>query len=65
MATIRRDIGAGHHFIFDDALVNQPSTDMFNPEFWHAQDKITGQAKNESDTGTPSASAKSMKPLRT
>jgi len=50
MATIRRDIGAGHHFIFDDTLVKQPNTDMFNPEFWYGQNKITGQAKGRGTT---------------
>lgn len=50
MATIRRDIGAGHHFIFDDTLVKLPNTDMFNPEFWHAQSKVTGQAKGRGTT---------------
>ena len=50
MATIRRDIGAGHHFIFDDTLVKQPHAEMFNPEFWQQQNKITGQAKGRGTT---------------
>ncbi|KHT46355.1 3-deoxy-D-manno-octulosonic acid kinase [Alteromonas marina] len=50
MATMRRDIGAGHHFIFDNTLVSQPNTEMFSPEFWQLQNKITGQAKGRGTT---------------
>ncbi|MEL7442576.1 MAG: lipopolysaccharide kinase InaA family protein, partial [Pseudomonadota bacterium] len=50
MATIRRDIGAGHHFIFDDTLVSHPNAEMFTPDFWQLQDKITGQAKGRGTT---------------
>ncbi|BFT32147.1 3-deoxy-D-manno-octulosonic acid kinase [Alteromonas sp. D210916BOD_24] len=50
MATIRRDIGAGHHFIFDDTLVSDPHVDMFTPEFWQFQNKVTGQAKGRGTT---------------
>ena len=50
MATIRRDIGAGHHFIFDDSLVSQPNEDMFTPHFWHLENKVTGQAKGRGTT---------------
>lgn len=50
MATIRRDIGAGHHFIFDDALISEPSVDTFSPEFWQFQNKITGQAQGRGTT---------------
>ena len=50
MATIRRDIGAGHHFIFDDTLVSHPNAEMFSPEFWQLQNKITGQAKGRGTT---------------
>ena len=50
MATIRRDIGAGHHFIFDDTLVSDPHADMFSSEFWQFQGKVTGQAKGRGTT---------------
>ncbi len=50
MATIRRDIGAGHHFIFDDILVSDPHEEMFTPEFWQLQHKITGQARGRGTT---------------
>ena len=50
MATIRRDIGAGHHFIFDDTLVSHPNAEMVSPEFWQLQNKITGQAKGRGTT---------------
>lgn len=50
MTTTRRDIGAGHHFIFNDSLVGEPNQDMFVPEFWQLQNKITGQAKGRGTT---------------
>lgn len=50
MATIRRDIGAGHYFIFDDTLVSHPNEDMFSPHFWQLQNKVTGQAKGRGTT---------------
>ena len=50
MATIRRDIGAGHHFIFDDTVVDNPNEDLFDPNLWQAQNKVTGKAKGRGTT---------------
>jgi len=50
MTTIRRDIGAGHHFLFDDAHVSEPTTDLFSHDYWQYQNKITGKAKGRGTT---------------
>lgn len=50
MATIRQDLGAGHHFLFDDAIIGEPSIDMFTQEHWQFQNKITGHAKGRGTT---------------
>jgi len=50
MTTIRRDIGAGHYFIFDDAAVDTPNEALFDPHFWQAQNKVTGRAKGRGTT---------------
>jgi 3-deoxy-D-manno-octulosonic acid kinase len=50
MATIRRDLGAGHHFIFDDTLIRDPNEDTFTPHFWHLENKVTGKAKGRGTT---------------
>ncbi|MEQ3653475.1 MAG: 3-deoxy-D-manno-octulosonic acid kinase, partial [Glaciecola sp.] len=50
MAIIRRDLGAGHHFLYNDELMTEPSVDMFSHEFWLFQNKITGEAKGRGTT---------------
>ena len=50
MAIIRRDLGAGHHFLYDDTLMKEPTTDMFSREFWQIHNKITGFAQGRGTT---------------
>ncbi|WP_420934478.1 3-deoxy-D-manno-octulosonic acid kinase [Alteromonas sp. A081] len=50
MATIRRDSGAGHHFLYDSAIIDEPSIDTFTQEHWEVQHKIIGRAKGRGTT---------------
>jgi len=50
MATIRRDLGAGHHFLYDSAIIGEPSIDTFTHEYWQFQDKIVGHARGRGTT---------------
>jgi 3-deoxy-D-manno-octulosonic acid kinase len=50
MAIKRRDLGAGHHFLYNDILMNEPTVEMFSREFWQIHNKITGMAKGRGTT---------------
>ena len=50
MAIIRRDLGAGHHFIYDDTLADDPSVEIFSPEYWQFKNKVVGEAAGRGTT---------------
>jgi 3-deoxy-D-manno-octulosonic acid kinase len=54
MAIIRRDLGAGHHFLYDDAISDaldeELGIDTFTSEYWQFQNKITGKAQGRGTT---------------
>ena len=50
MAIIRRDLGAGHHFLYDDTLMDDPTLEMFDKAFWQHKNAVVGQAKGRGTT---------------
>lgn len=50
MAIKQQITAPGHYLTFDDSRVAQPAPSWFDPEYWHQQQKVTGQAKGRGTT---------------
>ncbi len=50
MAIKQKNNGAGHHFIYDDALVSDITPDLFSATHWQRNGSVTGHATGRGTT---------------